>query len=409
MRSSHLVARVTSSQTQTPGPGAYSPTYKVSNKPDAPKYSFKGRHEMKNQAIDAQFNNIPSTVGQGPKISLASRHEIRETDRTPGPNYIPPPLGSDAKKVSMSFRTREVRSLSADNPGPGAYSIPPKFANDARKATLHSRTSDQFDIGKNNSPGPAAYTPDYMAVRKRAPSATLHVRTSYEKSDVTPGPGAYQISRDLGGKAATFHSRIETRNQDSTPGPGAYNPSDSTFKSAPKFSMQSRHEINQRPVTAQYRMLPSTIGQGPKFSLGSRHADINGDKTPGPSYIPPSFGSDARKSAMASRHAELRNSMADNPGPGAYNIPERFARDARKSSLHSRTMDAFPIGNQSPGPAQYSPDYMSQKPRAPSSSMHIRTKLPQPEQTSGYLNLGSTLTGPRFTIGRREELALISV
>ena len=408
MRSSTLVARVTSSATSTPGPGAYYPQYKISNKPDAPKYSFQSRHDSKTNSLDVPFNNIPSTIGQGPKISLASRHTENNNEQTPGPSYVPPPLGSDAKKVSMASRHKEIRSLSADNPGPGTYSIPPKFANDAHKFTLHGRTNDQFSFG-SQSPGPAAYNPDYMAVKKRAPSATLHIRASYTKGDITPGPGAYQISRDLGGKAATFHSRPVTSMKDTTPGPGAYNPSDATLKVGPKFTFKGRHETSTRPDTAQYRLLPSTIGQGPKISLGSRHAERNSENTPGPSYIPPSFGSNARKSSMGMRHKELRSSSADFPGPGAYSIPERFARDARKSSLHSRTMDSFTIGDVSPGPAQYTPDYSSQKPRAPSATMHIRTKLPQPEQTPGYYDLGSTLKGPSFTIGRREELALISV
>ena len=406
MNKSGLVARVTSSSTSTPGPGAYNPT--LSTKPKAPSFTLKGRNEVHDHYLNAPYRALPSSIGQGPKISLASRHAERDYEQTPGPSYVPPPLGSDAKKSTMSFRHQEARSLSADNPGPGAYSIEPKFAKDAVKYTLHGRTNDNFTFG-SQSPGPAAYAPDYMAVKKRAPSATLHVRTSITHEDVSPGPGAYSISRDLGGRASTFHSRSVTSTSETTPGPGAYNPSTSNLKAAPRYTMKSRHETVARPETAPYRALPSSIGQGPKISLASRHAERDYEQTPGPSYVPPSFGSDAKKSTMSFRHQEARSLAADNPGPGAYSIEPMFARDAPKSSLHQRTKDPFSVTDQSPGPAQYTPDYSTQKPRAPSATMHIRTRTNQPESTPGYLDLGSTLTGPKFTIGRREDLGIIAI
>ena len=82
---------------------------------------------------------------------------------------------------------------------------------------------------------------------------------------------------------------------------------------------------------------------------------------------------------------------------------------APKSTLHGRTDDQFKTGSQSPGPGAYMPDYNATMPRAPSASMHIRPKDRTNDTTPGYTDLGSTLTGPKFTIGRREELALIAV
>jgi hypothetical protein len=141
----------------TPGPGTYSPTNRELG--EAPKYTMKGRHEIAEHPVAAPYRDIPSTVGEGPKISLASRHEPRGLEDSPGPNYIPPPLGSDAQKTAMSYRHGEVRDSRLDNPGPGAYNIEPRFANDAPKATLHGRT----EVGgvDSCSPGPAAYGPPY--------------------------------------------------------------------------------------------------------------------------------------------------------------------------------------------------------------------------------------------------------
>lgn len=197
-----------------------------------------------------------------------------------------------------------------------------------------------------------------------------------------------------------------TGRRDANPGPGAYETRGKL--GGPSWTMKGRHEQATRPITAPYRSLPSTVGSGPKISLASRHKERTGDDTPGPSYIPPGIGSDARKSTMASRHTPLRSSMADTPGPGAYTIEAKFANDAPKATLHGRT-GTNDASTASPGPGAYMPNMDAVKRRAPSASMHIRTKLHQPEDTPGYYNIGSTLQGPKFTIGRREGLDLIAV
>jgi hypothetical protein len=381
----------------------------MATKPSSPSFTFKGRRETNEVPVAAPYRALPSSIGSGPKISLASRHATRDSEVTPGPSYVPPPLGADAKKSTMSFRHQESRSLGADNPGPGSYDIPSKFGNDAQKSSMHARTNDQFGIG-TQSPGPGAYAPDYSSQFKRAPSATMHVRTEQKRDDFTPGPGAYSISRELGGKGSVFHVRATSSSAaSSTPGPGAYSPSSTLFSSGPKYTMKSRHESSSRPTTAPYRALPSSIGSGPKISLASRHATRDSEVTPGPSYVPPPLGADAKKSTMSFRHQESRSLGADNPGPGSYDIPSKFGNDAPKSTMHARTNDQFGVGTQSPGPGAYAPDYSSQFKRAPSATMHIRTRTNQPESTPGYYDIGSTLTGPKYTIGRRESLGLIQV
>lgn len=410
MKQSGLLARVTNSGTATPGPGAYTPG--LSHKASAPAYTLKGRHETTSQLTTAPYRDLPSSIGAGPKISLASRHAQRGGESSPGPSYIPPPLGSDAKKSSFSFRHPEGRDVKSDNPGPGAYSISPAFANEAKKYTLHGRTGDPFRIS-SETPGPAAYNPDYLATRTRPPSSTFHVRTTLPTTaDITPGPGAYAISRDLGGKKASFHQRPVTASfSNNTPGPGAYNPSmTSTMPNPPKYTMKGRHEINSSSInTAPYRALPSSIGVGPRISLGSRREVRNAENTPGPSYLPPSFGSDAKKSTMGGgRYIEPRSASYDFPGPGAYSVPSSFGNESRKSSLHSRHAEPNSSAA-SPGPGAYYPSYNYTKPRAPSASMHIRTRMNQPESTPGYYDIGSTLQGPKFTIGRRETLGMIPV
>ena len=384
----------------TPGPGAYSPSDKTLG--NAPKYTMKGRHEQTEKPNAAPYRALPSSVGEGPKISMSSRHKVRDVENTPGPNYVPPPLGADAQKTSMSYRHGESRDSRYDNPGPGAYNIQSKFANDAQKSTLHGRTgTDRV----NDSPGPAAYTPNIDATKKKAPSVSMHVRPQDRATDVTPGPSDYAISRDLGGTKVAFHSRPKDSVADNTPGPGAYSPSDKTLGNAPKYTMKGRHEQTEKPNAAPYRALPSSVGEGPKISMSSRHKVRDVENTPGPNYVPPPLGADAQKTSMSYRHGESRDSRYDNPGPGAYNIQSKFANDAQKSTLHGRT--GTDRVNDSPGPAAYTPNIDATKKRAPASTMHIRPSVKGPEQTPGYYDIGSTLNRRGITIGRRETLDLI--
>jgi hypothetical protein len=164
----------------------------------------------------------------------------------------------------------------------------------------------------------------------------------------------------------------------------------------------------QRPTTAPYRTLPSSVGEGPKISLASRHKTRDAENTPGPGYVPPALGSDAQKSALASRHSEGRDSRLDNPGPGAYTIAPKFANDANKYTLHQRT-GTRSDETASPGPGAYAPNMDAVKPRAPSATLHIRPQNPRRDETPGYVDLGSTLTHGGRTIGLREYLDLIPV
>ncbi|KAK8881496.1 Outer dense fiber protein 3-like protein 2 [Tritrichomonas musculus] len=397
-----LFARCTGYRDSGPGPGAY----ETRTRNSGPQWTIKGRYSSSDRSIAAPYRSIPTTVGEGPKYSLHSRSGTREVQATPGPNYVPAPLGSDAKKTTMSYRHGEVKDSRIDNPGPGAYDIQSKFANDAPKSTLHSRTKTN-DLG-SSSPGPGAYMPNYQATKKRSPSASMHVRPSTAATEVTPGPSDYEVRRSLGGTSPSFHSRPRDSQAYVTPGPGAYSPTDSNMKSSPRYSMKGRHNSVERPLSAPYRSLPTTVGQGPKISLGSRHSVRSSVDTPGPSYIPPPLGTDSKKVSMSYRHGQARDSRIDNPGPGAYDIQPKFANDAPKSTLHSRTR-LNDVGTSSPGPGAYMPKDDAIRRRAPSASMHVRTRIPGPEQTPGYYYNGSTLQGPRFTIGRREELELVVI
>jgi len=350
-----------------PGPGSYDAPVVFGS---GPKFSMKGRYETKKNIESAPYHNIPSTVGEGPKVSFGQRIEKTISEQTPGPSYVPPPLGQESLKISMGQGRTAVKNYKNDIPGPGSYSIPPTFANEAPTITLHTRIPDNGT--ETISPGPGAYYPNIDSVKKCAPKSSLHIRPKENEKIVTPGPSDYAINRDLGGKKASFHIRSQTSLSNTvTPGPGQYEPT--INKSTPSFTIKSRHETELRPISAPYILLPSTIGTGPKPKLASRHFLKDTKNTPGPNYVPPSLGSEGKKIAFGVKHIQNKGSQHDNPGPGAYDVPPMFSKQSLKSTLHGRTY----INNNesiSPGPASYMPNIDAVKPKAPASSMHIRPK-----------------------------------
>ena len=272
-----LFARVIS-RSVTPGPGSYNPT--MFGKPSSPRFTLKSRQERRVEVLDVPYRKIPSSIGDVPRISLGSRHPTKPLESTPGPEYIPPTIGHDAKKSSFGKRVDRSRDPRADVPGPGTYDIGTTISKDSLKFSLYGRPNDYF----------------------------------VSKSD-----------------------------------------------------------------------------------------------TPGPEYIPPTIGHDAKKSSLSSRQAGARDTRIDYPGPDRYNVRTPFAKGARSASLHSRPNDMFAVRSSGPGPAAYYPDYSLTRPSSPSPTMHIRTKVAEPQETAGYLDIGSTLGGPKFTIGRRENLDLVEI
>lgn len=381
-----------------PGPADYNIKSKMG---DAPRYTIKNRIEQKNNPNQAGYVSFPSTVGDGHKFSLSSRHKELEGINTPGPDYVPPKFGSDAKKSTLHIKDSGNRDDRLGYPGPGAYSLTPRIGNDSLKYSLRSRTgTENPDI----SPGPAAYNPDFKQVQRRTPSPSFHIRPDDPKRLQTPGPSDYQISRDMGGKKATIHSRTRGLSVDNNPGPGSYTPRDVTSKN-PRFTIKGRHEDVDHGLHVGYLNLSSTIGTGPKKSLSSRHKELQTMQTPGPSYVPPSIGSGAKKSSIHNRTTDIPDDRLKNPGPGAYDSSPRFGNDSLRFSMRPRT--GKDIADVSPGPCAYSPDFKATRKSSPAPTMHIRPKEPEKPQTPGYLRLPSTFSGPKYTIGAREDLDMM--
>jgi len=198
-----------------PGPGAY----------DVRGYLGKGSaYTMRTRKTEKANFVGPGPSTYLPNISMSS--EIRNAScaqysfgtaerfksprfTNPGPaEYYPPMKASDGGsgingKIGKSPRKGLQDAIQA-NPGPGAYS--PR-----EPGKLGGKTM-AFRLGKDHniiSPGPAAYAPELEPDRKSpswgfsgAPRGGM-----VGKSSVVPGPGAYDVKRDLQGPAASLTPR----------------------------------------------------------------------------------------------------------------------------------------------------------------------------------------------------------
>ena len=199
-----------------------------------------------------------------------------------------------------------------------------------------------------------------------------------------------------------------SKRQGSTPGPAAYNIA-STFDTTP-IHMKGRPIQRRSMDDRRLLSLPSTLGNVTKITLHGR-PEYNPDKfnTPGPSYVPDSFGKGSRYSTFGNlpgvkSHPPSRMSMNPSfgPGPAAYNTYDHtFDGNGTRGIKMKGTHNFQYAKTDSPGPGAYAPRFNSVLSEAPKPVFHIRPKLKDPDPGVGYKQLGSTLTGPSFTMKGR--------
>lgn len=209
-----------------------------------------------------------------------------------------------------------------------------------------------------------------------------------------------------------------------SPGPAAYKIKRSMKKDVPPIKMKGRHSLQQDINKAPYYNVGSSFGKTTPIKMHGRTPMKEREVTPGPSYVPPPFGSTSRKVGFAShsvsyprpkttgggrgddggtRLGKRRNKDATpGPGPGAYSTRCKDFDEEGKKGIAISGSHNFSFGSgASPGPAAYKPKYDKILPAAPKYGFHDRPKTSQPESTPGYRNLGSTLGGPRYSMKAR--------
>lgn len=382
---------------QTPGPGAYFPP---SDFGSAPQWTIKHKYPSKLNCNRAGYEALPSSIGTGPKYSLSSRPKERAVTATPGPNYMPPKLGSEAPASALHQKMVD-RSEVPPGPGVGKYNTRPDTG-----GPKYSMKSRKFapDDGKIDGPGAGKYLPDYEKTMRNGPKTGIGIKPKERKEQPTPGPGQYHISRDPPQRGAAMHIRHRELKQDNFPGPGKYKTERQLGDDVPKYSLRSRIDVKQEVIRAPYQKLPECFGDAPKWSLSIRPKDRAMFVTPGPNYMPPKLGEEAPASALHQKMVD-RSELAPGPGAGKYNTrPEnggpQYTMKSRKWAPDEGKIDG-------PGAGKYLPDYSKVMPMEAKRTILEKFKEKKKEPGPGYVDLGSTLHGPKYTIGRKEPLGVL--
>lgn len=181
---------------------------------DGLKYSIRSRFPIPQYTVDPYLVNLPTTVGEGPKISITGRHEPPKPYVPPGPNYVPPPFGKDAH--SIRFKKAKKRSKIKPTPGPADYYITPKsaraFGTESKRTNIRTGGPRQL-WGTIESPGPACYKPLYKPTRASSPKWSIRNKYNEPRRDRTGEYIAQRSSLDKhgftfgrGGRTAIFHA-----------------------------------------------------------------------------------------------------------------------------------------------------------------------------------------------------------
>lgn len=407
MTSSTTVVRVSKNKMVNPGPGAYA--MKSTFGTEGIKSSFGGRPKDKETQSSAGYENIGSTIGQGPKWSFHGRPKERASSSlSPGPDYVPPSFGKNAQKSAFHGYVKETKT-SDITPGPGEYQIKSTLNTKSKAFSIKGRVFPPDEVGKSDSPGPK-FNPNYKFVLPSTKAYQYHQKIeTKEKIDPSPGPGQYTIQRKLAGSAMSFHGYHREPKKDIFPGPGLYDVKSELGSDAPRFSIRRRIDRETKVTGAPYECIKSTIGNdGPKYSFGNRR-DIQGKDPgpPGPNYVPPPFGKGSRQSSLYSRRDETkRTTPMQTPGPGEYAIKSEIG-GGKKFTLKHRQFPPDENGKAvSPGPAAYTPKFND---APPPRTIHPRLQDPadkevKPGYSAPQYTFGSD--APKFTIGRKENMDL---
>jgi hypothetical protein len=186
------IAHITESVRKWASPGPAHYHIKRRFKKNCPPIIMRSRHEERLERLDPSYVYLKGHTGRVPKVHLHYRADVAEKFFPPGPNYMPPPFGSDGHRIGFPRakttavpRPSTARPLSAQTPigicrhpeetpgpGPGTYSTRLHDFEDEKRGQSIIGVHD-FDYDKIHTPGPAAYRPRYEKILPQSPRYTI--------------------------------------------------------------------------------------------------------------------------------------------------------------------------------------------------------------------------------------------
>jgi len=171
----------------------------------------------------------------------------------------------------------------------------------------------------------------------------------------------------------------------------------SSFGKVPPIKIANKYTPKSELISPSLPNLSQSLCKGPKICIHHRPRAPEPFDTPGPNYIPPSFGKySPRIGFTRARRAEKVNIS---PGPCDYVYKNNnFGSGPSKTSIHSGISVNHWKTSDSPGPGAYSVKYERIIAKAPSYSIANRTESIQEPTSARLVAPRSTLNGPRWSI-----------
>jgi hypothetical protein len=211
-------------------------------------------------------------------------------------------------------------------------------------------------------------------------------------------------------RPSSFHIKRRELSYEYIPGPGKWDTSKRTGSETPSYSLRSRINVKKELLKPSYPKIPDSFGDDtPKWSLFRKFED-NPFKPPGPTYIPPKFGTFAPKySILDVRKREIGQGLVPiGPGGGRHNTQPIAGSESPKFTLKARQYPNNLGGPDGPGGGKYIPDYSKILPAdLKGRAILERFKEHTPEVRPGYRDLGGTNATPKWTIKQNLPIAVL--
>ena len=210
----------------SPGPGSYNIPSCFGN--SSPRFSIKKRYPDKKSDSCPEFLDIRPR-NNSPKYSIRLKIHQKEKPTTPGPSYIPPPMGTPTIKTNrpkrgqqMSPRQRKYEIYDKSINGPAAFDLSKANYNNGQQYSYIGKRDKSGWLQTSDNPSPDQYDPDISLTRPNSPRYSIRASPKVKQEDISPGPGGIYVPSEFGKGRASIHIRHKEFEPFDTPGPGEY-------------------------------------------------------------------------------------------------------------------------------------------------------------------------------------------
>ena len=411
----------------SPGPGSYNIPSCFGN--TSPRFTIRRRFPDKKTESCPEFLDIRPR-NNSPRYSIRPRISTADSSCTPGPSYVPKPMGTPSIKTNHPKRGKQVASprqrkyeiYDKSIQGPAEFDISKANYQKSPYTYIGKREKSAW-LEPSENPAPDAYRPDFATTQPRSPRYSIRGVPKAKDETIGPGPGGLNIPSDFGKGQATIHIRHKEYEPFDTPGPGEYEVSRDIGKDARASTIGPR--LDRKPqldTIEELVMLPSIFGKSRGISIGSKR-DTKIQRTPGPgdynttqnnykrgiTLTPKETEEDIRKKEELKKKLPY---VGDDPGPGSYNprfdpiYPQSPRYSFGEKTEHGTAVSLSDNGVPSPDMYKCNDEIMVNSPKF---TIKGRNFVPDPK--SSTLDADYAIIQPdrglSFTIGLRDEIELI--